>query len=156
MASANKGSSKPITVMAIRKGYYQGIIRQPGQKFVVDNAQALGTWMSVDGVPHVRKGSVLAKKEKPLEAPMEDLETLCKHCHRYMTFIQNGVESILGINSEESKILSISKNGVDLIIEYHNLVAVFDIEGENCELIVSFKKTSRTIKTLYELSIKPT
>lgn len=45
-AAPAEKSTKPIKVMAVRRGYY-GSLREPGDQFEVANKADLGRWMEV-------------------------------------------------------------------------------------------------------------
>jgi hypothetical protein len=90
---------------------------------------------------------------EPHEAPMEDLETLCKHCHYYITFIHADLRKNYPEEYGLGEVISISKLDGQLIAEYNfYMMLVTDLESKSPVLGFAFFKGSPVIKKLYDLS----
>lgn len=88
--------------------------------------------------------------KEPYDAPNEDLETLCKDCHYYFTFIHNDL--IKNYDLFKFDFISISKLNNVLISEFSSLIFVYLLEVNNLKPNIVFKKGSVVISKLFELS----
>lgn len=84
---------------------------------------------------------------EPHEAPLEDLETLCKVCHKYFTFHHSKMindYNLKGINN-------VYKFKTCMIIDCFELIILMNIEFEEYVFSAIFKKDSEVIKTLNKI-----
>ena len=90
---------------------------------------------------------------EPHEAPMKDLETLCKDCHYYLTFINEKLLVSIEDPYKTSKLISITKLNETLIVKYSKFILLYDTTESKREIQIMFENNSECLKTLYELSI---
>jgi len=88
--------------------------------------------------------------KEPYDSPLEDLQTLCKHCHYYFTYF---FEKNLKWFSEKKEFLNkICKVENTFIVEFKNNTIIFFINDSDLEYIVCFKKDSKALETIYNLN----
>jgi hypothetical protein len=91
---------------------------------------------------------------EPHEAPLTDLETLCKDCHHYFTFINDQLLQSIEEPYNTSELVSITKTDNQLIVNYSKFVTLVYIKASGQEIQVIFQNNSDVLKMLYEQSIK--
>lgn len=87
---------------------------------------------------------------EPYDAPVEDLQTLCKHCHKYFTFEHN---KIFNDKKElESNFVKIHKTKDSIIAEFENCTILFLITENELQYVASFCKFSVSLDLLHSLN----
>ena len=84
--------------------------------------------------------------KEPYDADLKDLETLCKHCHYYFTFIHKEFINSYNIDSNQKFIIHRIANSK--IIEFVNLVFVLIILDNELVFHSCFYKNSEVLKKL--------
>ena len=85
---------------------------------------------------------------EPYDAPLYDLQTLCKHCHYYVTFY---LKDECEFYNEDINNFKIIKSVNSLIISFEFSISIYLIRINEIEKFGTFFKDSKVIDILYNL-----
>lgn len=88
--------------------------------------------------------------KEPYDAPLIDLQTLCKHCHYYYTFNHNDI--LKSYDLYDFDFIKIHKFKNLLVAEYKYTIFIFYIDKEKLEFAIPFYKGSIVLNKIFEIS----
>ena len=88
--------------------------------------------------------------KEPYDAPLEDLQTLCKVCHNYFTFHNKDILKTFELNENEFE--RIFKVEQCIIVSYISSLFLFYVNGNELLYITCFDKKSKVLEKLFNSS----
>jgi hypothetical protein len=82
---------------------------------------------------------------EPYDAPNKSLQTLCKYCHQYFTFLNKEYQDCWN-----EKLLKIHYIPNGRIAEFETIISLFFIEFNVLKCKISFKKNSKALIKISE------
>jgi hypothetical protein len=86
--------------------------------------------------------------KEPHNAHLDDLQTLCKYCHYFVTFYLKDEVSIYELESEEFTCI---KKGIAYLYVFNRIISVCTIEDKILFKHCTFNKNSSVIDALYNI-----
>ncbi len=86
--------------------------------------------------------------KEPYDAPLNDLQTLCKHCHYYVTFFLKDECEFYNLDINNFKII---KTNTSFIVAFETTISIYLIKNNQIEKFGSFYRNSNVIDILYNL-----
>mgnify|MGYP003774664427 CR=1 FL=1 len=86
--------------------------------------------------------------KEPYDSPLEDLQTLCKHCHYYVTFF---LKQDCLTYKEDIKSFKIFKNDKSFIVAFKFTILIYIIQNDVIEIYGVFNRNSEVIDIMYNL-----